>query len=113
MNLLQNMLKKNPELRYDIDQVLEHPWLQEKQKNEFSLNNLIKSFYITNNREKVLSQKEFQQKNLKDLICLEFKKQLETALRDHCKILSNLVQKINEVQQILELDSFLGDQENK
>ena len=45
IDLLEHMLDKDPESRYDIEQVLMHPWLRQKFEQE-SHKELLKSFYI-------------------------------------------------------------------
>ena len=45
VDLLEHMLDKDPEYRYDIEQVLMHPWLRQKFEQE-SHKELLRSFYI-------------------------------------------------------------------
>ena len=102
-NLLSFLLKKKPENRPFIDEILEHKWLADVEDSSLNASLLIRSFYIVGNGDttKEIDQNLFDKEGLRKYICLQYKNNIKDSLKELCDKVANQIDLIEQIKLMI------------
>lgn len=109
-DLLAAMLRKKPENRPTIDDILAYSWLANVEDNSLNASLLIRSFYMIGNSDiiKEIDQNLFDKEGLRKFICLQYKINLKGSLKELCDAVANQVSLIDQIKQKLNENPWEG-----